>query len=310
VGSAAPVSPSYYADFNGLEGLKTHVKADDPQAIREAARQFESLYTAMMLKAMRDAKLGDSLGESQSSEVYQDMYDQQLAVQMSKGKGLGLADMLVQQLTRHGLIGKKAAAGLESAPGATSSQPASTATAPSATAPSPAQRIGFVQAITPYAQQAAQALGVSSDTIIAHAALETGWGQRVPATGSGSSNNLFGIKASGSWGGAVASASTTEYQQGRAANTVQGFRAYRSLQQGVADYVAVLQGSTRYSAALGTGDDAQAFGTALQRGGYATDPAYAQKLTATVASVRSLRAAAPALKLYAALPIASGGDSA
>ena len=306
--AAAPVSPSYYADFNGLEGLKAHVKADDPQAIREAARQFESLYTAMMLKAMRDAKLGDSLGDSQSSEVYQEMYDQQLAVQMSKGKGLGLADMLVQQLTRRGLIGKKAAAGLESAPGASSSKPVSTAPAPSTAAPSPAQRIGFVQAITPYAQQAAQALGVSSDTIIAHAALETGWGQRVPA--GASSNNLFGVKASGSWGGAVASASTTEYQQGRAANSVQGFRAYGSLQQGIADYVAVLQGNTRYSAALGTGDDAQAFGTALQRGGYATDPAYAQKLTATVASVRSLRAAAPALKLYAALPIASGGDSA
>jgi flagellar protein FlgJ len=37
---------------------------------------------------------------------------------------------------------------------------------------------------------------------------------------------------------------------------------------------------------LGTGADVQAFATALQRGGYATDPAYAQKLVATAATVR------------------------
>src|SRR5579871_652098 len=94
-------SASFYADFGALSALKKDVKGgNDPQAIREAARQFESLFTDMMLKAMREAKLGDGLGDSEESNLYQDMYDQQLALQMSQGKGLGLADLLVQQLTR------------------------------------------------------------------------------------------------------------------------------------------------------------------------------------------------------------------
>ena len=79
MGSAASPIPSFYADFGGLTALKKDVKANDPQAIREAAQQFESLFTDMMLKSMREAKLGDGLGDSQESDFYQDMYDQQLA---------------------------------------------------------------------------------------------------------------------------------------------------------------------------------------------------------------------------------------
>ena len=95
-----PVGPSYYADFSGLEGLKKDVKTDDQKAVRAVAQQFESLFTNMMLKSMRDAKLGTGLGDSQEGDLYQDMYDQQIALKMSQGKGIGLADMLVQQLTR------------------------------------------------------------------------------------------------------------------------------------------------------------------------------------------------------------------
>jgi flagellar protein FlgJ len=98
--STSPVDPTYYADFSGLESLKKSVKADDSKAIRGAAQQFESLFTNMVLKSMREAKLGDGLGESETTNTYTDMYDQQLALQMSRGHGLGLADMLVQQLTR------------------------------------------------------------------------------------------------------------------------------------------------------------------------------------------------------------------
>ena len=67
--SSPTVGPSYYADFSGLEGLKKNVKADDPQAIRAAAQQFESLFTNMMLKSMREAKLGQGMGESQESDL-------------------------------------------------------------------------------------------------------------------------------------------------------------------------------------------------------------------------------------------------
>lgn len=291
--SSQPIGPTYYADFNGLEGLKKGAKADDPKAIRAAAQQFESLFTDMMLKSMREAKLGQGLGDTQESDLYQDMYDQQLSLKMAQGKGIGLADMLVQQLTRNSAA--KAAAG--------SASPA---------AASNADRISFVKSLEPYAEHAASQLGVSSDTLIAQAALETGWGQHVPASSNGSSSfNLFGIKAGGGWNGDAVSAQTTEYSLGSSSSISQPFRAYSSVQQGVNDYVTLLQRSSHYQRALGTGDDVSAFGSALARGGYATDPVYVQKLQATAASVKALRSAAskPSLKILAGMPTTVTGES-
>jgi flagellar protein FlgJ len=301
--SSQPVGPSYYADFNGLEGLKKGVKADDPKAIRAAAQQFESLFTNMMLKSMREAKLGQGLGDSQESDLYQDMYDQQLSLKMAQGKGIGLADMLVQQLTRN--TAAKAAAG-----SAVTGSAAASLTPPAAV--SNADRISFVKSIEPYAAQAASQLGVSSDTLIAQAALETGWGQRIPASSNGSSSfNLFGVKAGGGWNGSTVNAQTTEYSGLSASSVSQPFRAYSSVQQGVNDYVTLLQGRPRYQPALGTGEDVHAFASALTRGGYATDPGYVQKLQATAASVKALRGAVsePPLKILAGLPTTVTGES-
>ncbi len=325
------IDPSFYADFNGLTELKKNVKANDPRAIREAAQQFESLFTDMMLKSMREAKLGEGLGDSDQTDLYQDMYDQQLSLEISRGKGLGLADMLVQQLTRRGLIhgaGAASAAGTAaagtaaagtsatgtSAAGTAGAAPAST-TGGRTTAPDKAvtdrQRISFIRALTPSAQQAGAALGVSPDSLIGQAALETGWGQHVPAgEGGASSNNLFGVKAGSGWRGSSVSAQTTEYRGGAAAQQVQPFRAYSSVQQGINDYVTLLRREPGYQTALGTGEDVGAFAAGLQRGGYATDPDYAQKLSATVASVRALRAAGgAALKLEAGGPITAGAST-
>jgi flagellar protein FlgJ len=332
----SPANAAFYADFSGLTSLKRDVKANDPQAIREAARQFESLFTDMMLKSMRAAKLGDGLGDSQETDLYQDMYDQQIALQMSQGKGLGLADMLVQQLTRSGAIkagtdaagaggagvggaaaGAAGTAAPAAAPGSAATASArARAPAPAAVPASHAARIGFVRQLEPYAQRAAAQLGVSADNLIAQAALETGWGQHVPAGGAGSSHNLFGVKAGASWSGAAVSASTTEYAGGAASSMPQSFRAYSSVQAGVNDYVTLLRRSPLYRQVLGTGADAGAFASALQRGGYATDPDYVSKLVATADTVRALRASdagaaadAP-LKLQAGLPTTSGGEPA
>ena len=306
--SSQPVGPSYYADFSGLEGLKKGVKANEPAAIRAAAQQFESLFTNMMLKSMREAKLGQGLGESQESDLYQDMYDQQLSLKMAQGKGIGLADMLVQQLTRNGAA--KAAAGSTAAPAPLSGSTGSTGS--SANAPSNADRISFVKTLEPYAEQAASQLGVSSDTLIAQAALETGWGQHIPAAGNGASSfNLFGIKAGSGWSGQAVSAQTTEYSQGSPSSIAQPFRAYSSVQQGVNDYVTLLQRGPNYKSALGTGDDVSAFANGLVQGGYATDPAYVEKLQATAASVKALRSPAgnAPLKILAGMPTTAGGES-
>jgi flagellar protein FlgJ len=302
-----PVAPTYYADFSGLEGLKKNVKADDPQAIRAAAQQFESLFTDMMLKSMREAKLANGLGDSQQSDLYQDMYDQQIALKMSQGKGLGLADMLVQQLTRN-----RAAKAAVTAPaaGSTLSTVGGATAAPKPVSTS--DKISFVKSLEPLAQQAASQLGVSPDNLIAQAALETGWGQHVPTASNGASSfNLFGIKAGGGWSADSVNSLTTEVANGRATTLPQAFRSYDSVQQGVDDYVSLLQRNSRYQQALGTGADVSAFAGGLARGGYATDPNYVQKLEATAAAVKALRAttATEPLKLLAGLPTTSGGEA-
>ncbi|MBV8247805.1 MAG: glucosaminidase domain-containing protein [Comamonas sp.] len=142
----------------------------------------------------------------------------------------------------------------------------------------PAQQ-AFLERIAPWAQQAAQRLGVSARAVMAHAALESGWGQRPVRDAQGlDSLNLFGIKAQGGWSGASTQAMTTEYEDGQAVQQAQSFRQYASLDATFADYVNLLAHSPRYRGALRTGNDVQAFAGALAAGGYATDPDYAQKL--------------------------------
>jgi flagellar protein FlgJ len=314
--SSGVVNPSYYADFSGLEALKKSAKADDPQAVRQAARQFESLLTNMMLKAMRETKLGDGLGDSQETQFYQDMFDQQLAVQLSAGKGIGLADMLVQQLTRSGLLkpAPPATGGDGAAPQAPAAVPPSPGPAGNpGTAVPDAERISFINRVTPFAEQAARQLGVSSDALIAQAALETGWGRHLPGSATGGPGfNLFGVKAGSGWAGPSVGAQTVEYHEDAPISLSQPFRSYGSLQQGVDDYVNLLRTSSRYRQALGTGNDVTAFAAGLQRGGYATDPAYVQKLASVAAQVRELRAGATnaPLKLTAGQPTTSGGEPA
>jgi peptidoglycan hydrolase FlgJ len=306
------VGPTYYADFAGLEGLKKNVKADDPQAIRAAAQQFESLFTNMMLKSMREAKLSQGLGDSPQSDLYQDMFDQQMSLKMAQGKGIGLADMLVQQLTRN-RAAKAAAVDATPAPGASTGAPSTGMSIKMPANPaSNADRISFVKSMEPYAQQAADKLGVSPDTLIAQAALETGWGQHVPSSADGSSSfNVFGIKTGSGWNGDAVEAMTTEASGGHLANIPQSFRAYSTLQQGVNDYATLLSRNSRYQAALGTGSDVHAFASGLARGGYATDPDYVQKLQATAVAVKALRVptAHDPLKLLAGVPTTSGGEA-
>ncbi|MEO6078238.1 MAG: glucosaminidase domain-containing protein [Steroidobacteraceae bacterium] len=275
----APLDNSLYADPTSLGALKRQAAAGSPEALRETARQFESLFTTMMLKSMRDATPGDSLFGSDQQDFYQDMFDQQMSLQLSKGKGLGLADMLVRQLMQ--------GAGKVSEPAANPAvQDGAEVTAGNSWPPKTQGE--FVQAILPAATAAGRALGVDPATVIAHAALETGWGKSAPVGADGRpSFNLFGIKAGGSWKGDVANAATHEFQAGGMRKVSADFRSYASPEASLGDYVKLLQGSPRYAAALGTGSDAAAYAKALQDGGYATDPDYAAKLAAVAARLKA-----------------------
>ena len=140
----------------------------------------------------------------------------------------------------------------------------------------------FLTSIKPWTQETGARLGVAPEIVAAHAALESGWGQRPLRQGTGAdTNNLFGIKAGGKWQGDVASNVTTEYEagSGTALKKTERFRSYPDQASAFRDYAQVLLDNPRYRAALNTGADAGAFAQGLARGGYATDPHYAAKLT-------------------------------
>lgn len=150
----------------------------------------------------------------------------------------------------------------------------------------PAQQ-AFLGRIAPWAQQAAARLGVAPELVSAHAALESGWGQRPLRTDDGAStHNLFGIKAGSNWDGATSDAATTEYVGGAALKTRERFRAYPDAASAFDDYARMLLENPRYRGALNTGSDAHAFAQGLARGGYATDPGYAAKLAKVAASLK------------------------
>jgi flagellar protein FlgJ len=115
--------------------------------------------------------------------------------------------------------------------------------------------------------------------VLAHAALETGWGRHLPRGHDGaSSNNLFGIKAGASWTGDSVSVPTLEYDGDVARRAQSRFRAYASPEASFEDYATLIGGDPRYAEALARGDDIAGYARALQDGGYATDPSYARKL--------------------------------
>jgi flagellar protein FlgJ len=269
--------------------------------LQEAAKQFESLFTKMLLKSMREANqnFGDSMFSSNQTEFYEGMFDDQLAVQMSQGRGLGLADMLVRQLTQGQAegTGRMEGSGLGALGSGHSQQPSfgskpqTQSVAPaSASVPEPiaSTREEFVRKMLPHAQQAARELGVDPHALLAQAALETGWGKSVPSTAGGSSFNLFGIKAGSQWSGATVNVPTLAFEEGVAVKKVERFRSYESAAASFADYAKLIGNNPRYENARGTGRDIASFAAALQEGGYATDPQYASKIVAVANQLRSV----------------------
>lgn len=287
-------------DFSGLAALRARADDSDPEVLREVARQFESLFTNMMLKNMRAASFGDPLMGSSEQDGYRDMFDQQMAVEMSRGRGLGIADMLVRQLsgTVAGALQKTPADAATIPLGKPPAEPIATGAANQ-----PPTREEFVATLWPHARRAGDKLGVDPKIIVAQAALETGWGKKTPGDNAGrSSNNYFGIKASNGWRGAAVNAETLEFSGGSLRKERATFRAYASPEQSVNDYADFLSTNPRYSDALREGKDPASFAKGLQQAGYATDPEYAKKLLAVMQSDPISRLD-DGLKFSSALPI-------
>lgn len=269
-------SADIYTDFNGLAELRREAHNDPSEVLRTVAKQFESLFMQMMLKSMRDASFDDPLFGSNESDMYRDMYDQQIAINLSQQGSLGLADLMVQQLGGR-YANNETTDKFTAIPSSDLRRPvhANTPSMRDAFA-SPQQ---FVETLRPMAQNAADELGTSAEVLIAQAALETGWGKHVlQHTGGRSSHNLFNIKADARWDADRVSVNTLEYEGDVAVRRRAAFRSYDSFADSFSDYVGFLKSNPRYRDALNNADNPHAFVESLQDAGYATDPAYAEKI--------------------------------
>jgi flagellar protein FlgJ len=266
---------STYTDVNGLAALKR--EPDSPQALNAVAQQVEALFLQMMLKSMRDATAAES-DDSNEMGMYQDMFDKQVALTLSEHADLGIAKLLKRQSALKSSTAaavSRAAAGSDPAAGVAASGSAASAGA-GVLGQTPEE---FVHRVMPTIRRAAAALGINPLGLLAQAALETGWGQRMPRTADGSSSlNLFGIKAGDQWTGPRATADSMEVVNGVATPRRATFRAYRSVEDSVNDFANLLKGSPRYREAVAAGSDAQAYVAGIGRSGYATDPEYGDKL--------------------------------
>ncbi len=297
--AAAAPEAGTYTDLKGLEALKGDPHS--PATIRAVSAQVEALFLQMMLKSMRDATDAQG-GETTGNEtaMYQDMFDKQVALTLSKRQDLGIARLFERQLGGKTLPAAPAA---PAAVGAGALSPLRSGTqVPHAEADGqggPAQSEAatqehaarFVARVLPTISRAAQALGVNPLGMLAQAALETGWGRRMPRTADGGSSlNLFGVKADGEWSGARAVADTVEVSGGVASQRRTAFRAYGTIEESVNDFAGLLAKSPRYREAVAAGGSAQAYIENIAKSGYATDPEYGNKLNQLLNS-GTLRAA-------------------
>ncbi len=329
--SLSPSVQGLAADPGALNALKFSAARDvdgGKGALKEAAKQFESLFMRELIKSMRDATQKSGLLEGQGSDLGTDLLDQQLAVQLSGLPG-GLSASIERQLSRQmNLKGGDGAATtgdvsaveagegqtfkplnrsalkslLKYAPADRSAAAAGTDSAAAATSSpdgvsrrnlsSGQRQSDFVARHNQSAAAVARESGIPAGYMIGQAGHETGWGKSEIRMKDGApSHNLFGIKATSSWKGKVAEVTTTEYVNGVPRKTVAKFRAYESYADSFRDYARLITKSPRYDQAMDQIGSVQGFAASLQRAGYATDPQYASKLSRAINTTLNLQRA-------------------
>ncbi len=295
-----------FTDIKGLNAIKQQGRIDGDEALRNVAQQFESMFVNIMLKSMRAANqvfAKDGLFNSFESDMHQQMYDNQLSLNLTAGKGIGLADVLFRQMQQQfsrpdsaqsqdqvlafnpeQRMGSIAQPSSGEKTVADNQQPRVTVPSIGDLLPQDVKQAfsspqDFVATLLPALKGAAKSLGLDPKALLAQAALETGWGKHFIEQADGSSSfNLFGIKATGGWSGGAATVPTVEFENGVAKRKYESFRIYDSFAQSAMDFVQLLQNSPRYQKAVDAVDNIGQFWQELQNAGYATDPHYAKKL--------------------------------
>jgi len=283
------ISAKMALDTRSLEQLRAQAKQSPDQALKAAAQQFESVFLNMMLKSMREATPQDGMFESEQTRMFTGMLDQQLAQNMA-GRGVGLADIMVQQLSRN-MAGQAETGKPAPAPSGAPSPSALQGMSALPSAYSENAQQGFVDRMSPFAVQASRASGVPAQLILGQAALESGWGKREIRMPDGSNSfNLFGIKATAGWNGKVAEVMTTEYRNGIAYKQVERFRAYSSYAEAFQDHANLIANNPRYAEVMQQSGNPAGMAVAIQRAGYATDPHYADKLAKVMGMINTAKA--------------------
>ncbi|WP_246131614.1 flagellar assembly peptidoglycan hydrolase FlgJ [Pistricoccus aurantiacus] len=315
-------------DMQGLSRIKHSARQDPEGGKQAAARQFEALFLQMMMKSMREAVPSSGLMDNKQTQMFTSLLDQQWAQELSgRGIGLAdtllkqlgggakaapsteddgliagiprgtpqlLSHVSESHASRHhaekadgrslGDTSQDFYAALELERAGAASINESVESKRSALP----HVQDFIARLSEPAQRASERSGVPAELILAQAALETGWGSRgIPTRDGGESHNLFGIKAGSRWQGDTTDIVTHEFIGGQRREVVDRFRVYDSFEDAFTDYASLIGNNARYQGVV-QAPNAQEAARALQRGGYATDPAYADKLIAVMRTLGPL----------------------
>ena len=287
----------FVLDSRASADLRAKLKQDPQAGLKEAAQQFEAMLMQMMLKSMRDATPQDGLMNSDQTRFFTSIMDQQMAQDLAAQDKLGFVKLIEQQLglniesgtsvdplsslvaLQQSLMQRQSSGFfVPLVRGAERVFSASAANLEPTTGAAGSAN-DFVDRVWPHALEAAKAIGVPPQFLVAQSALESGWGKsEIRAPDGSQTYNLFGVKAGRSWQGASVDVQTTEYVNGVAQSSTEKFRVYGSYAEAFGDYASLLRNNSRFSDVLGQQDGTQ-FARSLQQSGYATDPAYADKLS-------------------------------
>ncbi|MBI2791125.1 MAG: flagellar assembly peptidoglycan hydrolase FlgJ [Gammaproteobacteria bacterium] len=289
-----------YFDLSALSGLKGKKEGENDETLKVVAQQLESVFLELVLKSMHDANssMKSELFDRDQEDFYQSMLNQQMALSLSKAGGIGLADVIVKQLKpkdsthveidqsrlsktydeNHHMVSTSAEMvvlppviqNLFNTKIETEEKTQHSKRIESA--------VEFIETLLPFAQKAAEVIGIDPKLLLAQSALETGWGKHIIQHEDGnSSHNLFGVKALAKWDGERVLAKTLEYNNTEAHVENATFKAYPSYRESFEDFILLVK-SKRYEKALENVNNPKSFLTELHQAGYATDPNYVEKV--------------------------------
>ncbi len=295
--NAIAQNANVYTEMSSLKALKGQVKAGDQEAIEKVAKQFEAIFLQMMLSGMRKTvQVDEEYGNDKA--MYYDLFDKQVAMNLSERGGIGLAKLMMAQPGIADKLTNTAGRVPDGLPAVSNMATSKTADADMIIQPhnetnsdtikkAQAEHAGikfgspveFMQTVWNVASDVITKNGFDPKVLIAQAALETGWGKHIAKTVKGDSSfNLFGIKSGRQWQGDEVIANTLEFKDGAMYQSREGFRSYNSIRESVKDYIDFVKGNQRYQHALKNLQDPEAYMKSLQQAGYATDPHYSSKV--------------------------------